>query len=213
MMKNTITKRILVPALIFLPITLIIAYAVSGPILDRWYAANLKVGMASSDEGFLKRFKGPRPLPDLHFIDSQGHKLTLEDFEGKVLLLNIWATWCLPCRQEMPALDRLKTALGNKDFEVIALSTDEGGRTVVEAFYEEIGIKSLGIYWDPKGRIEKDLAIFAYPTTFLLDRQGRALGTRLGAVEWDSDEVVTLIQEQISAQGPADQAANEKGLW
>jgi len=195
-------KRFLIPGLLFLPLVLAIGFVASGPLLDRWYAANLKVGLAASDEGLLGWFKEPRPLPDLHFIDEQGRKLTLDDFKGKVLLLNIWATWCAPCREEMPALDKLQATLGGKDFQVVALSADEGGRALVEAFYEKLGLKSLGIYWDPKGRIERDLDIFAFPTTFLLDRQGRALGARLGAVEWDGDEMTSLIQQQINGRGP-----------
>src|SRR3546814_10648910 len=88
----------------------------------------------------------PRELPDVHFMDGSGKRLSLADFRGKLVLLNLWATWCGPCREEMPTLDRLQATLGGSDFEVVALSIDRAGMGVVDAFYAEIGVKSLARY-------------------------------------------------------------------
>ena len=90
----------------------------------------------------------PQPLPEIRFQDSDGRPYTLSNFRGKVVLLNVWATWCAPCRKEMPALDRLQQTLGGPDFQVVALSIDGGGAAPVRRFYEEIGIQALAIYVD-----------------------------------------------------------------
>jgi thiol-disulfide isomerase/thioredoxin len=86
-------------------------------------------------------FDQPRSVPEIRFQDDQGHDLTLTDFRGLVVLLNVWATWCLPCRKEMPTLDRLQARLGGKDFLVIALSVDRNGIEAVRDFYREVGSK------------------------------------------------------------------------
>src|SRR3546814_13837075 len=90
----------------------------------------------------------PRELPDVHFMDGSGKRLSLADFRGKLVLLNLWATWCGPCREEMPTLDRLQATLGGSDFEVVALSIDRAGLGVVDAFYAEIGVRSHARYID-----------------------------------------------------------------
>ena len=94
----------------------------------------------------------PRRLPEIRFADDQGHELTLADFRGRVVLLNIWATWCAPCRKEMPTLDRLQARFGGKDFLAIALSLDREGAPAVRRFYEKLGLEKLGIYVDPSGK-------------------------------------------------------------
>src|SRR3546814_13473250 len=94
----------------------------------------------------------PRELPDVHFMDGSGKRLSLADFRGKLVLLNLWATWCGPCREEMPTLDRLQATLGGSDFEVVALSIDRAGMGVVDAFYAEIGVQSLARSIDESGK-------------------------------------------------------------
>src|SRR3546814_10498536 len=82
----------------------------------------------------------PRPLPELTFVDGEGEEMTLKAFDGRFVLLNIWATWCVPCREEMPSLDRLQAGLGGPDFVVVPLSIDREGLPAVKAFYEELGL-------------------------------------------------------------------------
>lgn len=139
----------------------------------------------------------PRPLPVVSFTDGDWRDLTLEAFRGKVVLLNIWATWCGPCREEMPTLDRLQATLGGPDFEVVALSIDQEGIFAVKTFYEELGLENLGIYVDDSMRAPSLLGVIGIPATLLIDRQGREIGRKLGPAEWDSEEVVEKIRPYI----------------
>jgi thiol-disulfide isomerase/thioredoxin len=145
------------------------------------------------------RLHEPRALPDIVFEDGQGRKRTLGDFRGRVVLLNVWATWCVPCREEMPTLDRLQQKLGGPDFEVLALSIDADGAAAVERFYGEIGIRALATYVDSTMRATGSLAVIGVPTTLLIDRGGREIGRRAGPVHWDSPEAVRLIVDYTNA--------------
>lgn len=149
----------------------------------------------------------PRPVPDLHFVTGEGRTSTLGDFRGRAVVLNIWATWCIPCRVEMPALDRLQAALGSDGFEVVALSIDRGGPPAVEAFYKEIGLRSLNIYVDPTGAASRALGAVGIPTTLLIDRDGREVARKIGPAEWDSPELVGVIRRYLGLPNGAGEAA------
>lgn len=150
----------------------------------------------------------PRALPRLQFVDGDGATLTLADFGGRVVLLNIWATWCVPCRKEMPTLERLQEKLGGSQFEVVALSIDAGGVSAVQTFYNENGIHHLAVYMDPSGKIARDLEIIGVPTTLLIDRDGRELARLIGPAVWDSPEIVGVINGIIAAP-PTAQSGHE----
>lgn len=141
----------------------------------------------------------PWPVAPLRFIDGQGRQRALADFRGKVVLLNIWATWCTPCRKEMPTLDRLQAKLGGPDFEVVALSIDtgEGGLERVRAFYRETGIRHLGIYNDPEAEVTHKVGAIGIPMTLLVDRNGAELGRMSGSAEWDSPAALALIRGHL----------------
>lgn len=139
----------------------------------------------------------PRPLPELRFVDGEGRPLTLADFRGKVILLNIWATWCIPCLREMPTLDRLQAKLGGPRFEVVVLSIDIGGVGVVKKFYRALRLEALGIYVDKTTRARTALGITGIPTTLLIDRQGREIGRFAGPAEWDSKEAIKAIRRYL----------------
>jgi thiol-disulfide isomerase/thioredoxin len=140
----------------------------------------------------------PRALPDLGFEDGRGARHHLADFHGRVVLLNLWATWCAPCRAEMPTLDRLQARLGGKNFEVVALSLDQDGAPVVKRFFDEIGVHTLAIYVDLEMKAESSLGVVGVPTTLLIDRQGREVARKLGPAAWDSPEVAGVIQQVIA---------------
>lgn len=142
--------------------------------------------------------EAPKLVAALQFKDGDGHSRSLADFRGKVVLLNIWATWCVPCRKEMPALDRLQTTLGGNDFEVVPLSIDRGGMDVVRKFYAEVGIQKLGMYRDNSGSATREFGAVGIPTTLLIDREGREIGRLIGPAEWDSAEVVEFLRCMIS---------------
>ena len=139
----------------------------------------------------------PRPLPELRFVDGEGRPLTLADFRGKVILLNLWATWCIPCLREMPTLDRLQAKLGGPRFQVVVLSIDIGGIPVVEKFYRALKLKALGIYVDKTTRARIALGVVGIPTTLLIDRQGREIGRFAGPAEWDSKEAIKAIRRYL----------------
>lgn len=151
-------------------------------------------------------FDRPRAVPEIHFSDEQGNDLILADFRGRVVLLNIWATWCVPCRKEMPALDRLQAKLGGKDFIVIPLSIDRQGVSPVRRFYQELGLENVGIYVDPLGKESRGLAIPGVPTTLLIDRQGREVARKMGAAEWDGPEMVSLVERVMHARSASNGA-------
>ena len=140
----------------------------------------------------------PKPVAAISFVDSQGKQRSLSEFKNKVVLLNIWATWCVPCRREMPALDRLKIALGGVDFDVVPLSIDRGGIDVVKKFFVEVRIQKLAMYLDSSGKATRELSALGIPTTLLIDRKGREIGRLIGPAEWDSPEIVEFIKRVIS---------------
>ncbi len=140
----------------------------------------------------------PRILPDIRFDDGEMRAVSLADFRGKVVLLNIWATWCGPCRRELPTLDRLQSQLGGPDFEVVALSIDRTGLEAVREFYREVGVKHLAMYIDRSGRASRDLGVVGLPTTLLIDRAGRELGRLIGPAEWDGPEMVAFVRKHLA---------------
>ena len=143
----------------------------------------------------------PRSLPEIRFLDGDGHARTLADYRGRPILLNIWATWCVPCRNEMASLDRLQTLLGPDALLVLPLSIDRQGMPVVKKFYDELGLHAVGTYVDKSGDAAHALQALGVPTTLLIDREGREIGRKIGAAEWDSPELVRLIQRQIGLPG------------
>ena len=136
----------------------------------------------------------PKPVPELIFFDGEGNEVTLADFQGEVVVLNLWATWCAPCRREMPSLDRLQAQYGGDGLEVIALSLDRGDIGKAREFFDELGISSLAVYHDPQARAGRELGAPGLPTTILIDRTGREVGRLLGPAEWDSEEAITVIK-------------------
>lgn len=137
--------------------------------------------------------------PQVKFLDARHDRLDLGAFRGKVVVLNLWATWCTPCIKEMPMLDRLQQQLENLGVVVVALSLDTGGPEVVKAFYEEHGIEHLKIYVDPTMRSQGDFKVIGLPTTILIDREGNDRGRVVGPAEWDEAEAADLV---LSASAP-----------
>lgn len=147
----------------------------------------------------IRRTEPPRPVPDLRFVDGAAQPRTFAEFRGRVVLLNIWATWCVPCREEMPALDRLQSKLGTPAFEVLALSVDRDGLAKVKAFYEELGLKDLRIYVDTDSDTMARLGVMGIPLTLLVDRQGNELWRVIGPAQWDRPDIVEMIRKEIDA--------------
>jgi thiol-disulfide isomerase/thioredoxin len=142
----------------------------------------------------------PRELPAFQFTDEAGRTLSLADFRGRPILLNIWATWCVPCRKEMPSLDRLQSSIGKSQLLVLALSVDLQGAPAVRHFYEELGLHALDIYLDPASNSSRELKTVGLPTTLLIDRYGREIGRKIGAEEWDNPYLVAELQRHLGLQ-------------
>jgi thiol-disulfide isomerase/thioredoxin len=145
----------------------------------------------------------PQPAPQTPFSDESGRVLTLADFRGQVVLLNLWATWCGPCVEEMPSLDRLQAELGGDSFAVLALSQDRQGAAVVKPFFDKLGLTRLPVFIDAKGTLTRDLGARGLPTSFVLDRDGRLVGRLEGAAAWDAPEWVDHLRRIIAAPSPA----------
>lgn len=157
----------------------------------------ITVGTVAEENGGLTLWREPRRIPDILFADGDARPMRLSSFRGRVVLLNLWASWCAPCRKEMPALDRLQASLGGTDFEVVALSIDRDGLPRVKAFYRQTGIAQLPIYLDQSGQTMSDLGVAAIPTTLLIDRQGKEIGRKIGPAQWDSAALVKAITSSL----------------
>ncbi len=138
--------------------------------------------------------KSPEAVPDITFNDASGKEIKLSDFKGRTVLLNLWATWCAPCREEMPSLDRLQKALGSDKFEVVALSIDRQGVEASKKFLEEVKVTALKLYSDATAKQGTALKIVGMPTTILINKDGLEVGRLAGPAEWDSAEAKTLIE-------------------
>ncbi|HXW41478.1 MAG TPA: TlpA disulfide reductase family protein [Xanthobacteraceae bacterium] len=145
----------------------------------------------------------PFRLPDLTFKDGQGRQRALAEWRGRTVLLNLWATWCVPCRREMPALDALAAMLGGNDFDVVAVDIDTRDPQKPLAFLKEVGATHLAYYADDSAKIFEDLKeagkAFGMPTTVIVDRNGCELGNMAGPAEWASDDGVKLVSAAIAA--------------
>jgi thiol-disulfide isomerase/thioredoxin len=139
----------------------------------------------------------PEALPDITFADGESKSRTLKDWTGKVVLLNLWATWCAPCRKEMPSLDRLQKALGSDRFEVMALAVDRTGAESAKKFLDGIKVESLRLYVDASARSGSTLKAPGLPTTILIGKDGREIGRLVGPAEWDSADAKRLIEAAL----------------
>jgi len=145
----------------------------------------------------------PRDVPPVTFSNDKGARVSLGDWRGKVVLLNLWATWCQPCLKEMPALDRLKAELGGENFDVIAISVDRGGIEKPRKFLQKINAENLALYHDDSGKLTAKLKVVGMPTTLLIDAKGREIGRLAGPAEWDSSDAVALLRAAVSAGSAA----------
>lgn len=150
--------------------------------------------------GIERLSEATRPLPAFTFQDADGAEKSLADFPGQGLVINLWATWCPPCVAEMPALERLARILAAERIAVLPLSSDRGGRAVVQAFYQRVGLTGLGIWLDPRGAAARAMGVRGLPTTVIVDRQGQERARLEGDAAWDTAPFVAAIRRLV---GPA----------
>jgi len=161
--------------------------------------------LAHGEVAALTMATAPLRLPDLVFEDAEGNSKKLSDWRGRTVLVNLWATWCVPCRKEMPALENLQTRLGGPDFEVVAVNIDTRDTEKPKNFLKEVNLTRLGYFSDPKAKVFQDLKAIGralgMPTSVLVDGKGCEIATIAGPAQWDSEDAVKLI---TAAVNPAD---------
>jgi thiol-disulfide isomerase/thioredoxin len=159
--------------------------------------------LAQGEVAALAPAQTPFRVPDLTFKDAAGADKTLADWRGRSVLLNLWATWCVPCRREMPALDALQAKLGGPDFQVVAVNIDTRDPQKPLAFLKEIGVTHLIYYSDQSAHVFEDLKAagkaFGMPTTVIIDKSGCEIGDMAGPAEWASDDGVKLVSAVIGS--------------
>lgn len=164
-------------------------------------AATASAGGPPLKGTFGERFQleaGPQRAPAVDFTTRGGETVSLRDYEGQVLLVNFWATWCPPCVEEMPTLDALAADMNSDAFKVMAVSTDKGGANTVDQFLEKkMSLDSLDIYLDPKAKLARALEVKGMPTTYLVDAGGVVVGYLQGAADWNSPPVKELIRYYV----------------
>jgi thiol-disulfide isomerase/thioredoxin len=200
--KASLAKR---PGFLAL-VSLAVVGVLAGIYLVLWGESNVDASESASElqvyvtgeMANLTVFEADEPVETVSFVDETGKERHFEEWRGKVLLVNLWATWCGPCRHEMPALDRLQAQLGSEDFEVLAISLDRSGLELPRTFYAENDIHNLKLFNDATAQTGVKLGVFGMPTTVLIDRQGRLIGRLVGPAEWDAPEAVSLIEAAIA---------------
>lgn len=154
--------------------------------------------LARGEMAALTMASAPMRVPDLAFEDADGKPRKLSEWRGRTVLVNLWATWCVPCRKEMPALDRLQGELGGPDFEVVAINIDTRDPDKPKAFLKESALTRLGFFADPKAKVFQDLKAvgraLGMPTSMLVDGAGCEIATLAGPAEWASDDALKLIR-------------------
>ena len=164
----------------------------TGPVAD---AKSLITGQVAN----FTLYEQAKPTLEVEFLDAAEQPRSFVDFQGKVVLVNFWATWCAPCIREMPALARLEAELGGDDFRVVAISIDRKGMPAVNRFYKKHKIEGLEPFVDTKNAVLRKLRVLGLPTTVLIDRRGNEIGRLVGGAEWDSPEAIRLIRHFIKA--------------
>lgn len=142
----------------------------------------------------LETLSPPVTLPDAVFVTQDGASHHLEEFKGRGMVVNLWATWCAPCVAEMPALETLSKALAPQDIAVLPLSSDRGGAEVVQAWYQQHGITGLPVLLDPKGMLARAFGARGIPTTLIINRNGQAVARLEGAADWAVPEAQAVIR-------------------
>ena len=158
--------------------------------------------LVKGEVGSLTVATKPMQMPDLAFVDAAGNAKKLSDWKGRTVLLNLWATWCVPCRKEMPALDNLQGKLGGKTFEVVAINIDTRDAEKPKAFLKDGNLTRLDFYSDQKAKVFQDLKsaglALGMPTSLLVDGDGCEVAAMSGGAGWDSDDAVKLVAAAIA---------------
>ncbi|MBC7142106.1 MAG: TlpA family protein disulfide reductase [Rhodobacteraceae bacterium] len=142
----------------------------------------------------------PASVPDTVFSDETGAEHRLADWRGRIVAVNFWATWCAPCRKELPALDALNRDLGGDDFAVVTIATGRNPLPAITRLFEEVGVETLPVLLDPRQGLAREMAVFGLPVTVILDREGREIARMTGDAEWDSESARAIVAALVAAE-------------
>jgi peroxiredoxin len=168
------------------------------------------VGVVLATGFYFATHRGPVVAPDFAVADLQGRTVRLSALRGKVVVLNLWTTWCPPCIQEMPSMERLYHAFDGEDLTLLAVSQDEDGRHAVEPFVEKMRF-SFPIFLDPEHQVGDRYEVTGYPETFVIDRNGLVVEHVIGPRDWASPESVAALRTLLAARGDAAAASAPHG--
>ena len=133
------------------------------------------------------------PISSISYYDGDGQETNLSQYQGKTLVLNFWATWCAPCRKEMPSLSELQKQLGDDTFTVVTIATMRNSPKSIQEFFDKIDVENLSQYNDPKGALSRSMGVLGLPTTLIVSKSGHELGRLLGDADWASPEAIELM--------------------
>jgi thiol-disulfide isomerase/thioredoxin len=154
------------------------------------------IALAQGDLGKLRFHSYPQAVPLTKFQDADGNPVSMRDYKGKYVVLNFWALWCAPCREEMPSLDTLNKTIGG--LEVVTVATGRNARPAVDKFFAETNLTTLPKLFDPKMTMARDFGALGLPVTVLIDPEGREIARAAGAVHWDSAAAIKLFETWIA---------------
>ncbi|MEM6306456.1 MAG: TlpA disulfide reductase family protein [Pseudomonadota bacterium] len=146
----------------------------------------------------LRFHANPAPASNVAFEAADGAPMTLADYQGKVVVVNFWATWCAPCRHEMPHLSALQSDMGGPDFDVVTIATGRNDEMGMGVFFRDIGVDNLPLHRDPKQALARDMGVLGLPVTVILDRKGHEIARLQGDADWSSDSAQQILQTLIS---------------
>ncbi|MFD1343524.1 TlpA disulfide reductase family protein [Litorisediminicola beolgyonensis] len=145
----------------------------------------------------------PKDAGSAGFTDFDGAELSLAEYEGKWVLLNFWATWCAPCRKEMPQLAELQERLGGDDFEVLTIATGRNPPPAMKSFFDEIGVTNLPLHRDPNSALAREMAVLGLPVTVILNPEGQEVARLQGDADWASEDALAVL-DALMETAPAD---------
>lgn len=141
----------------------------------------------------------PKAVPETPFNGEDGTNMTLADYKGKITVVNFWATWCAPCRHEMPMLSDLQTELGSEDFEVVTIATGRNAPPAMKKFFDEINVDNLPLHADPRMNLSRQMGVLGLPVTVIVDRSGQEIARLQGDADWSSDSAKSILKALIEA--------------
>ena len=183
--------RIVKSAVLYTALALVANVAIAGAALEE---------LRDGDMMKLAVHAEPMEVSALPFAGPEGD-VTLADFEGKIVLVNFWATWCAPCREEMPSIAALGEAFPPEDFAVITIATGRNPAPAIEKFLGEVGLEEMPVYTDLKQQLAREMGVMGLPVTILIDREGQEVARLTGGADWNSESARAIIAAMIGEEG------------